>query len=107
MLSSLTKLPHCWICGGTDLLLVKEGNLPDELYPEAMRIHGFLIPNLPEQKGDFAMSPKKQQVRATNILAGHQPSTYQRASRANSRVIRKMGISVRATNIYIKSNSFS
>lgn len=29
---------HCWICGGGHLRLVKPGNLPDVLHPEALRI---------------------------------------------------------------------
>lgn len=35
---SMTNLPRCWICGATSLLLVKKGNLPEVLHPEAMRI---------------------------------------------------------------------
>ena len=36
--SSVTSAPRCWICGAGGLRLVKQGNLPDELHPDAMRI---------------------------------------------------------------------
>ena len=36
--SQPTEALHCWICGAGGLRLVKPGNLPDVLHPEALRI---------------------------------------------------------------------
>jgi len=37
-LSEPAQTPRCWICGAGGLRLVKPGNLPDALHPEALRI---------------------------------------------------------------------
>ena len=37
-LSEPEQTPRCWICGAGGLRLVKPGNLPEVLHPEAMRI---------------------------------------------------------------------
>jgi SAM-dependent methyltransferase len=98
-LSEPAEAPRCWICGAGGLRLVKPGNLPDVLHPDALRITdanygltadifrcencGFLqCPNVPpvlelyEQMSDESYeetrAARARQARAlVNIVAGY------------------------------------